>query len=183
MPDRAAELAIAERLRSFREWLQIPRSKFAVSVGVGSERLASYEAGRVPLRYEVFREIAKRYGLDDGWLATGRGSPRRPIQFDDSEFFGKVKRGALFSEVFQAHLREIHRRERRDVLAHFEKVSQGISEMTKLIPTNPTPEERRFWLEEVEPQIQELDKQMAKLFRSAELLQRQASVARRASKK
>jgi transcriptional regulator with XRE-family HTH domain len=65
------EQAIGQRLRIFRETLRISRASFALSIGIGSERLATYESGRVPLRFEVFLAIHEKYFLHPIWLATG----------------------------------------------------------------------------------------------------------------
>ena len=47
--DKTDVIVIGSRLRAFREKRQIPRSGFAVKIGFGSERIASYESGRAPL--------------------------------------------------------------------------------------------------------------------------------------
>ena len=70
------EKMIGTRLRAFRELLQIPRSKFSVSVGFASERLAAYEAGRARLLYGVFKAISDRYSICPRWLAEGVGAGR-----------------------------------------------------------------------------------------------------------
>lgn len=95
---------IGTRLRVFRESLQIPRSKFSVSVGYASERMAAYEAGRARLPYSVFKAVAGRYQLYAGWLAEGAGSPQAPNSFDDADFIDKIPRQALFTEVYDKYL-------------------------------------------------------------------------------
>jgi DNA-binding transcriptional regulator YiaG len=76
------EKMIGARLRAFRETLQIPRSKFAVSIGFGSERIASYEAGRALLPYSVFLAIWKKYLISPHWLATGNAPQKWPTSLD-----------------------------------------------------------------------------------------------------
>ena len=98
------EKMIGNRLRAFRESLQIPRSRFSVSVGYASERLAAYEAGRARLPYGVFRAVARRYQLYPGWLAEGAGPPQAPNSFDDADFIDKIPRHALFTEVYDKYL-------------------------------------------------------------------------------
>lgn len=99
------EKLIGASLRAFRETLQISRSKFAVRIGFGSERIASYESGRAPLPYDVFRAVAKCYHINPRWLATGIGSPRLPFPFDDASILGLVKPRDLFSAVYDSHLK------------------------------------------------------------------------------
>ena len=98
------EKLIGARLRAFRETLQIPRSRFAVTIRFGSDRLASYEAGRAPLLYEVAKSVMTHYHISPLWLATGEGAPRLPIAFDDNHIMAFVKPRALFSEIYDAHL-------------------------------------------------------------------------------
>jgi transcriptional regulator with XRE-family HTH domain len=94
------EKIIGARLRAFRETLQIPRAKFAVAIGFGSERIASIEAGRAPLRYEVFQAVSHRYQLSPYWLAEGAGSPKHGGAFDETRLAKEVHPRALFSEAY-----------------------------------------------------------------------------------
>jgi transcriptional regulator with XRE-family HTH domain len=102
LPER--EIQIGARLRAFREMLQIPRTKFAVTIGFGGERLAAYEAGRARLPYAVFQAIASRYALHPRWLAEGEGSPQVKNSFDDRPFAAALTRHALFTEIYDRHL-------------------------------------------------------------------------------
>lgn len=95
------EVEICKRLREFRELKRIARSKFAVSIGLAPERLASYESGRAPLRYAVVKQILKEYPINPIWLATGRESPCLLDIIDDVLFPEAASRTALFSEVFE----------------------------------------------------------------------------------
>ena len=104
------EKMIGSRLRAFRELLQIPRSRFSVSVGFASERLAAYEAGRARLPYAVFQAIARRYDLHPRWLAEGTGSPQAKGAFDDADFMGQVRRHALFTDIYDRYLAKQLRR-------------------------------------------------------------------------
>jgi transcriptional regulator with XRE-family HTH domain len=98
------EKIIGTRLRAFRETLQIPRARFAASIGLGSERIAAYESGRARLPYAVFRAMSKRYLISPKWLAENEGSPQVHELFDDSDFIELITRTAIFSEVYDKHL-------------------------------------------------------------------------------
>jgi len=98
------EKLIGARLRAFREMLQIPRSRFAVTIGFGSERLASYEAGRAPVLYNVFRAVAQNFNLNPRWLAGDGGNPLIADIVDDAAFTGQIPQRALFSEIYDSHL-------------------------------------------------------------------------------
>jgi len=97
------EREIGERLRKFREGLLIPRSRFAVQIGFGSERLASYESGRAPLPYSVFKSISSHYELNPVWLAEGLG-PQQTSAIIDEGFASKLPPRALFSEAYDQFL-------------------------------------------------------------------------------
>ena len=99
-------MQIARRLRAFREYLQISRTAFSLAIGIGSERLASYEAGRVALKYEVFAAISKKYFIRPWWLATGETAIRDEEPFDDSAFAGKIGPKDRFIDVFDSVLRD-----------------------------------------------------------------------------
>jgi len=103
--DLKRERSIGARLREFREELNISRSRFAVLIGYGSERIASYEFGRAPLPYEVFRAISKKFHISPWWLeGPDSTAPYFPGPFDDSKFIGSIRPRALFSEVFDSHI-------------------------------------------------------------------------------
>jgi hypothetical protein len=84
--------------------LGISRTNFALTIGVGSERLASYEAGRSPLKYEIFRSITAKFYLLPGWLATGYGFARDSVPFDDSDFKEAINARLPFTTVYDSVL-------------------------------------------------------------------------------
>lgn len=98
------ERKIGARVRTFRELLQIPRTRFAVAIGFGGERMAAYEGGRARVPYVVFKAIYSRYNIYPRWLAEGEGSPQVPNSFDDRAFAPGLKRHAIFSEIYDQYL-------------------------------------------------------------------------------
>ncbi len=98
------EKDIGQRLRVFRETLGITRTSFAVALGIGTDRLASYESGRVPLRYSVFRLIAGKFQLNPYWLATGEGAARIGAIINEAPFANNIRPSATFSTVFDKFL-------------------------------------------------------------------------------
>lgn len=104
LPRSEREIQIGQRLREFRESKRISRTAFALSIGIGSERLASYESGRVPLRCEVFLAIHRLYFLNPVWLATGQELPAYEAAVD----FGRqtiILQKWSFSEAYDRALR------------------------------------------------------------------------------
>ena len=100
------EVAICHRLRDFRRATQIPRSAFALKVGVSAARLAEYENGRVPLRYEFFKSISAHFPLNPRWLVTGGGIPVLGHVFKDGKFREKIGERDLLSKVYDRVLKQ-----------------------------------------------------------------------------
>ena len=98
------EAGICRRLREFRESKRISRTAFAVALGIGGERLASYESGRVPLRYEIFRLLTQHFFLNPSWLATGNGVASLQKPFDDSDILPFIKPRSLFSAAYDGQI-------------------------------------------------------------------------------
>ncbi len=71
------EKSIGRRLRQFRETLRITRTQFAISIGISSESMASYEAGRARLPFGVFLDMVGKYQLNPFWLAGNDAMPMR----------------------------------------------------------------------------------------------------------
>jgi transcriptional regulator with XRE-family HTH domain len=102
------EKNIGARLREWREALLLPRAKVARKIKIGGERLASYEDGRAPLRFDVFLALWQTFKLNPEWLATGR-LPREMafISFESLIPIASIEPGARFSEIFETTLRPI----------------------------------------------------------------------------
>src|SRR5579885_1898156 len=135
MAEPIDELGIAARLRLFREYKRISRTAFAISLGIGGERLASYESGRVPLRYEVYRILNDKYFLNPVWLARGESPPNgdRPYNLgpDSEKFSGK------FSKVYADHLESICRDERVRAEGMLASAELGIQKLLEFLDANP----------------------------------------------
>lgn len=142
------EKQIGARLRNFREVLQIPRSKFAVTIGFASERLASYESGRAPLPYEVFRSVCQHYNVSPFWLATGQGGGRVKFPFNDRKFNDSIKPRTLFSEVYDKYLSASLESKKSQVDNLFESVESNLSSMLEVLDDESIPESTRKKLAE-----------------------------------
>jgi transcriptional regulator with XRE-family HTH domain len=93
------EKQICERLRQFRESLQIPRTRFALSIGVTEAALAGYELGRARLRYDTFAAVQKRFSINPVWLATGDENLLL-YNWHDEKFRAQVKPREIFSQAY-----------------------------------------------------------------------------------
>jgi DNA-binding transcriptional regulator YiaG len=127
------EKLIGSRLRAFRETLQIPRAKFAVAIGFGSERIASIEAGRAPLRYEVFKAVSLRYQLSPYWLAEDKGCPKHGGAFDESLFAKEVHPRALFTEVYEKFIGGGLKQAQAQSLVHMMNIDRALESFTAFL--------------------------------------------------
>jgi transcriptional regulator with XRE-family HTH domain len=96
--DSAHEKAIGARLRRVRGMFALSQAKFALSLGIGRPKLAAIEEGRARLRFGVYLEAWRNWGLNARWLASGDGLPIGP----SSEGFATagISPEALFSRAF-----------------------------------------------------------------------------------
>ena len=92
---------MARRLRAFRELHGISRVLFALDLGIGSERLASYESGRVPLPCEVFQRLHSHFRISPAWLAESAGDMIGNFKLADG-VFSELRPRARFSDVYSA---------------------------------------------------------------------------------
>jgi transcriptional regulator with XRE-family HTH domain len=135
LPER--EIQIGRRLRAFREAKRISRTAFALSIRIGSERLATYEAGRVPLRFEVFKAISQEYSINPMWLATGEGSPSqsRPLPFDEIELL--IPSSTRFSQAYDSHLDALCRNRYSNARVLFEQCLDSWRKMFAFLNQSP----------------------------------------------
>jgi transcriptional regulator with XRE-family HTH domain len=99
-PVPPTEAAIGRRVRELREATRLTRVAFAREIESGISALANYEAGRVPLPFDVAHRICTRFYFSYAWLAEGKGDMR-----DYQPIVGKdVPSRSLFSEVYKAGL-------------------------------------------------------------------------------
>ena len=155
-PDR--EIQIGQRLRAFREGKRISRTAFALSIGIGSERLASYEAGRVPLRFEVFKAINDQYFISPRWLATGEGSPALSQPFHTGDKALLIPMRSVFSEAYDAHLAPVLRDRSWQARVEFEQYREAWQRLAAFFNANPE--------EQVPPEVIQAGREGLEVLRS-----------------
>jgi DNA-binding transcriptional regulator YiaG len=103
---RSENEIVGARLRMFREgFCKMSRTAFALSIGIGSERLASYESGRAPLRFELFQRMNREHFINPQWLATGEGPVRfsGPLEGTDyARYIAPETPRARFMDVYKS---------------------------------------------------------------------------------
>jgi transcriptional regulator with XRE-family HTH domain len=129
MPDADPNKEIGKRLRAFRESLSISRSAFAIALQIGTERLATYEAGRSPLPYFVFKRAAEKFNLNPFWLVSGDGISTLFAPYDDSEFIASLGDRETFLEVYQQQIKNRLENEIVDAEALAKKVLENLERM------------------------------------------------------
>jgi len=70
-PVPRTEAEVGRRLRVVRERYHLAQTQFALLLEIGRERLASYEAGRVPLPFRIGERVCEQWGVNPFWLAAG----------------------------------------------------------------------------------------------------------------
>tara|TARA_R110002111_G_scaffold11417_1_gene35426 strand:- start:199 stop:795 length:597 start_codon:yes stop_codon:yes gene_type:complete len=72
---------IGKRLRTAREQLRIPRTKFALAVGITSDMLVNYEGGVVRLPWDVAKKALSQFTqINPYWIGEGL----EPILIEDN---------------------------------------------------------------------------------------------------
>src|ERR1041384_6257771 len=93
LPKREAD--ICSRIRDFRKATRLSRTTFASEWGVDSAELMRIEYLRAPVRFSTGDAIARRFSLNQHWLATGEppkdGYHRHSLR--------QIQERALFSQV------------------------------------------------------------------------------------
>lgn len=157
------ETQIGRRLRAFRESLRIPRSAFALAIGVGSERLASYEAGRVPLRYEVFAAIHRSFFVNPAWLAEGEEPQAYEAPIDFGRVGSRIAPRWLFTEAYDRALSHFHKSRVHLANALAERIDERIAKLVELIRSERDINATREIAFLVSSRLQELDRILQEL--------------------
>lgn len=86
------DIALGRRLEAARKEALIPRAALAVQLGISTNRLYSYEAGKAKLPWSVGDAACRALDLNQTWLATGQGEKKGfwPVvpegAFSDADF-------------------------------------------------------------------------------------------------
>jgi transcriptional regulator with XRE-family HTH domain len=115
-PVPETEQAICARFRTFRKSLDLTAVAFARQLGIDSSRLASYEHGRVPIRFGLAHTAFVKFRLNLRWLAEGK-EPKRYLFHIPYKLSDRIDRKALFSEVYRLALKH-------DFEKHFGEIEQ-----------------------------------------------------------
>jgi hypothetical protein len=99
--------------------------------------LASYESGRVPLRFEVFKAINQHYFLDPMWLATGAGVASQDRPFPLGDLASLIPPRATFTEVYDAHLDAMCKDRARVARVNFDQCLEAFSNLAAFLKQNP----------------------------------------------
>jgi transcriptional regulator with XRE-family HTH domain len=126
---QSCEIGIGKRLREFRESLNVGQTALALAIGISRERLASYESGRVPLRWGVFLSIMKRFHLNPLWLATGRYLRQVELPSSEMTTFEQIDGRKRFSDAVLALVNDAGTPERFETEQKINRVSGLISEI------------------------------------------------------
>ena len=102
LPER--EVEICNRLREFRESLKLSMPDFARELGITRDRLASYEYGRAPLRFDIVARVCTRFYANPAFLANN-WLPQRMALSTSLINRPEVPPQMLFSEAYDRFLK------------------------------------------------------------------------------
>lgn len=102
----ARELQVSERLRESRDRLRLSQSEFAAQVGINRQRLASYEEGRAPLRFDLALRICRQFIISEQWLATGEGDARAVMDLGAERLVSRIPADTSFAKAYDDYLGE-----------------------------------------------------------------------------
>lgn len=103
-PVPESEKAICRRLREFRLRTKLSRVAFARELGIDSSLLATYEHGRVPIRFELAARLGVKCQVSHAWLAEDDG-PMHPYLELPQDLHRQIDGRMLFSEAYKRHVK------------------------------------------------------------------------------
>ncbi len=97
------EFEICSRLKEIREELHLGQKEFGQQVGMTRERIASYEAARAPLRYDLALKICRQFIISEKWLAIGKGDKRSCMDLTTENPSDLVRIDMPFGAAYDAY--------------------------------------------------------------------------------
>ncbi|MBI3584380.1 MAG: helix-turn-helix transcriptional regulator [Nitrospinae bacterium] len=64
---------IHDRIKEFREFLNLSQSEFGYRIGLSFQHVSRYERGEVVPSSKILTELCERYNVNINWLLTGKG--------------------------------------------------------------------------------------------------------------
>lgn len=99
------EKQIGQRLRKFRiEQVGLSSVEFSRRIGIDSNRLATYEHGRAPLRYEIADAAARTFNICQRWLAEEKEPVRYYVSIPEV-LRERFPQRSLFSSIYNGFLK------------------------------------------------------------------------------
>ena len=107
-PPLERERRVCERLKEARENLRFTQAEFAAEVGIKRQRLASYEEGRAPVRFDLALRICRQFILSEKWLATGKGDPRMLMDLTSENAVLRIPADMGFGAAYDEYLGSLY---------------------------------------------------------------------------
>lgn len=104
-----------DRIKKLRKALDLTQQKFADSLGIKQNTVASYEMGRIVPSDSTIRLICREFDVNEQWLRTGEGEMFIVLDRDDqiARWAGTVLRDEsdTFKKRFVAALSKLEERD------------------------------------------------------------------------
>jgi transcriptional regulator with XRE-family HTH domain len=120
LPDR--EMQICQRVRLVREMLGFSQAEFARQIGIQRQRLASYEEGRAPVRFDLALRVCHNFIISEKWLADGEGKMRSVMDLMSDAIILKIPADLSFGAAYDKFLGK-----------RYEEISRGLDKDWRLV--------------------------------------------------
>jgi DNA-binding XRE family transcriptional regulator len=97
------ETAIGQRLAQVRKEKMIHRTALALKIGISTDRLVSYELGRVKLPWGIGNRACEILEISQHWLAHGGSAYLAYVKITSQELSDADIERLPFSEVYEKH--------------------------------------------------------------------------------
>lgn len=104
------ERKVCQRLKEARETLRFTQEEFADETGIKRQRLASYEEGRAPVRFDIALRICHQFLISEKWLALGTGHPRFLMDLAAEKESAQIPTDLPFGAAFDQFLAPAYER-------------------------------------------------------------------------
>ena len=147
-------MTIGERIRQVRKFKDLTQKKFADSLGMKQNTVATYEMGRTNPSDPAIKSICREFGVNEEWLRSGEGEMFAPAATSALDALAKEQKLTHGEYILIEKLLSLKPEVRHGILDYIMEVAAAVN--SNAVPTS-TPAEREMSAEELHA---ELDRQL-----------------------